>query len=51
MRFVLRYGQQTLIQFEDFIGKNAYMFLDRYQDQYCMFNDDIQGVNIFSIVS
>ena len=43
LKAVKRRWPEAIIQFEDFAQPNAMPLLQRYRDQICCFNDDIQG--------
>lgn len=51
IRSVRRRWPKALIQFEDFAQKHALPLLNKYRDQICCFNDDIQGTAAVSVGS
>ncbi|MCH8537694.1 MAG: NAD-dependent malic enzyme [Alkalimonas sp.] len=51
MHAVHKRWPDAMIQFEDFAQPNAMPLLQRYRDQFCCFNDDVQGTAAVTVGS
>lgn len=49
VKAVMKKFPNVLLQFEDFAQPHAYPLLEKYRDQLCCFNDDIQGTAAVSV--
>jgi malate dehydrogenase (oxaloacetate-decarboxylating) len=51
VQLIKKYFPTGLLQFEDFAQQHANPLLERYKDQLCTFNDDIQGTAAVTVAA
>jgi len=51
VRIATRLFPHALIQWEDFAPGNGRRILERYRDQFCTFNDDMQGTGAITVAA
>lgn len=51
VKTILNKNPNIFVHFEDFGRDNARRLLDRYRNDYCVFNDDVQGTGLIALAT